>query len=89
MNPAIIHQLGELLVECFNNQRHHAALATRAQYIGELLAATLRGDDTEAEPEARDWLARLEELCSEHADDARIAPWFDREQTRLRKLIHP
>jgi hypothetical protein len=77
----------EIFAEALAAQRHTAARAARMQYIAELLLATLRSDDTEAE--ARDWLARLDELCSAHADDPHVSAWYDREQARLRRLIHP
>jgi hypothetical protein len=86
MNPAL-HQLGELFTEALAAQRHTAARAARLQHIAELLLATCQGDDTDQE--ARDWLARLEEVCGEHADDPHVSAWYDREQMRLRKLIHP
>jgi hypothetical protein len=31
----------------------------------------------------------LRELCGAHADDPHVRAWFDREQARLRRLIHP
>jgi hypothetical protein len=86
MNSAIT-QLGELFAEALAVERHTAARAARMQYIAELLLATCQGDDTDRE--AHDWLARLDELCSAHADDPHVSGWYDREQARLRKLIHP
>ena len=86
MNPAL-HQLGELVAETLIAERPTPARAARMRYIAELLLATCQGEDTDRE--ARDWLARLDELCSAHADDPHVSGWYDREQARLRKLIHP
>jgi hypothetical protein len=86
MNHAI-HQLGELFTEALAGQRPNTALRARMQYIAELLLASLQGDDTDRE--ARDWLARLDELCGAHADDPQVTSWYEREQARLRKLIQP
>jgi hypothetical protein len=73
-----------LLAEHFNNPTRNAAREARAQYLGELIAATCRGDDTDCE--AADWLKRLHELCGPHAHIKDISRWFELEQARLRKL---
>jgi hypothetical protein len=75
-----------LLAEHFNNPRRQAARQARAQYIGELVAASMRGEDVDRE--AADWLRRLTELCGHHAEVEDIRRWFANEQERLRKLTN-
>jgi hypothetical protein len=77
-------EVRRLLAECFNNPQRNAARAARAQYIGELVSATCRGDDVDKE--AGDWLRRLHELCGPHATVEDIARWYALEEQRLRKL---
>jgi hypothetical protein len=73
-----------LLAEHFHNPRRQVAREARAQYIGELIAASMRGDDVDREP--ADWLRRLTELCGSHAEVEDIKQWYANERERLRKL---
>jgi hypothetical protein len=76
----------QLLHEHIGNPARRAARAARAQYIGELIAANLRGDDVNGSADAPSWLARLIELCGPHAAVADIAQWYVNERQRLEKL---
>jgi hypothetical protein len=85
MTPAHVNQVRRLLAEHFGNPRRRAAREARACYLRELISATARGEDTDRE--AADWLARLRQLCGEHAAVEDIARWYEREQQRLRRLV--
>lgn len=66
------------------NDLRRAALDARAQYIGELLAANLAGDDVDRE--SADWLRRLVEVCGAYAHVEGIASWYAAERKRLERL---
>jgi hypothetical protein len=85
MNPSTIRQVRQLLSRHIGSEQRQSARQARATYISELLAATMRGDDTERE--AQDWLRRLTELCEAHATVEDIARWYANEQERLRRLL--
>jgi hypothetical protein len=78
-----------LLAQHFSNPTRNAARQARAAYIGELFAASHRGDDVDHPVEAAEWLKRLHELCGPHAEIEDIKRWYQLEETRLLKLIDP
>jgi hypothetical protein len=78
-------QVRKIAAECFGNPVRQAARLARAQYIGELFAANLGGDDVDRE--ARDWLARPQVLCAAHCHVIDIKRWYENESARLARPI--
>ena len=77
--------LRRLLFEALGTDRTVAARRARDWYIRDLLAATLRGDDTDRE--AAFWLATLSELVGPFRGACPdVDRWLDREEQRLLKL---
>jgi hypothetical protein len=87
ITPELKQQVRNLLAEHIGNPRKRAARAARAQYIGELLAATMHDGEGIVDREAADWLRRLTELCAPHADVPDVARWYQLETERLTKLL--
>jgi hypothetical protein len=85
ITPTMNTAVRNLLAEHIGNPARRAARAARAQYIGDLIAANLRGDDVDRE--VADWLRRLVELCSPFADVADVARWYANERQRPEKLL--
>ena len=84
LTNALKTDVRNLLAEHIGNPRRQAARAARAEYIGQLFAASLHGEDVDRD--AIDWLCLLTKLCGPHAEVEDVKHWYAIEEARLLKL---